>query len=321
MPTLRQLTHLTVLVEEGTYTRAAQRVHLTQPALTRSIQSLEKTLGVRLLDRRAGRVYPTQSGRSLCKRIARILTEVDTLKRDAAALRSHDAGSVRFGAGVFPAAVFLAPLLKQLAAEFPRIAVHVEVESWQRLLEKLDAEKLDFVVAITHSLPPPRNCVTRPLSKQLAGLFVRAGHPLLQASRSGLEKELMKYGLAATDLPPRARQHLAYAYGLAEDETLPITLECDDVDALRNVTLSSDTVLFSTRDAIGSDVMARRLVQLPIQYFADTELTCSVIHQAGLTLTPAAETVIALIQKIMPSNDGQAGDLSSASVAANTAID
>lgn len=299
MPTIRQLRHLTALVEESSYTRAAERVHLTQPALTRSIQALEETLGVRLLDRTPSGVSLTQSGQSLYHRAERVLTELDALKRDATLLRGHDTGTVRFGVGVYPAAAFLLPLLQRLAADYPGICAHVEIESWRRLLEKLDSGTLDFVVAITHSLPPSSSYATRHLPDQVAGLFVRAEHPLLLTPQGKLQSELMKYGLAATDLPPRARQHLALAYGLSSIEQLPISLECDNVDALRDVVLTSDTVLFSTRDAIRAAVESRRLFQLPIEYFEGAELTCSIIHQAHLTLSSPVETVIGLIQEIM----------------------
>lgn len=299
MLTIRQLQHLRALIEEGSYTRAAQQVHLTQSALTRSIQALEGALGVALLERTPGGVSLTQSGQTLNNRVEHILTEVEALKRDAVVLRSHDMGVVRFGVGVFPAATFLQPLLKKLAADYPRIRVHVEIESWHRLLDKLDNQKLDFVVAITHSLTPSDKYSTRHLPKQIAGLFVRAGHPLLLIPHAQLQYELMKFTLAATDLPPRARQHLAAAYGLADSQQLPISLECNNVDALRDVALSSNTVLFSTRDAICADLESQRLIQLPVKYFEDAELTCSVIHHAHLTLVPAVETVIGLIQNMM----------------------
>lgn len=299
MLTIRQLQHLKALIEEGSYTRAAQHVHLTQSALTRSIQALEDALGLAVLERMPGGVSLTQSGQTLHNRVERILAEVEALKRDAFVLRSHDMGAVRFGVGVFPAATFLQPLLKKLAADYPRICVQVEIESWHRLLDKLDNQKLDFVVAITHSLSPSDKYSTRPLPKQIAGLFVRAGHPLLLIPHAQLHYELMKFNLAATDLPPRARQHLAAAYGLTDIQQLPISLECNNVDALRDVALSSNTVLFSTRDAIYADLESQRLIQLPVKYFEDAELTCSVIHHAHLTLVPAVETVIGLIQNMM----------------------
>ncbi len=300
MFSLRQLEHFAVLVEEKSYTSAAQRLHVTQSALSRSIQSLEATLDLRLLDRTPGGVSLTQSGQFMLQHVEHLLTGANALKRDAIMLRGHNTGKVRFGAGVFPAAAFLSPLLRQIAIDYPRISIHVEIESWHRLLDKLDRKKLDFVVAITHSLPPSSQYATRPLPNQTAGLFVRADHPLLKVSPSALTQQIMRYGLATTDLPPRARQQLATVYGLSDSEQLPITLECNNIDALRDVAMSGDTVLFSTREAIFSSVQSGHLVQLPMAYSDGANLTCSIIHHAHLTLTPAVETVIDLIQTIIP---------------------
>src|SRR5690606_4262296 len=130
---------------------------------------------------------------------------------------------------------------------------------------------------------------------------------LAAASPPVLQQALVKYGLAATDLPPRARQHLATVYELENIEQLPISLECNNVDALRDVVLSSDTGLFSTRDAILEDLHSGELVQLPVEYFANAELECNIIHRASVSLAPVVETVIAVIQEILPVNAADAG--------------
>lgn len=299
MLSLRSFHHFIVLVEEGTFTRAAERLHLTQSALSRSIQSLEEKLGLRLLDRNPNGLQLTQAGHMAHESIERILADTDALMRAARLLSGHDTGKVRFGAGVYPAAAFLAPLMKTLATEYPGISAHVEIESWKRLLDKLDQNKLDFVVAITHSLPPSSDYTERALPPQRVGLFVQKDHPLLGIKRSQLRARLTDYGLATTDLPPRARQHLALAYGLTDPAELPVTLECDSMNTLREVALSSHTVLFSTQEAIHADVAAGRLVQLPLKYTPEPRVTCSIIHHTYRTLTPAAETLIGLIQELM----------------------
>ncbi|PTN45938.1 LysR family transcriptional regulator, partial [Achromobacter xylosoxidans] len=175
--TIRSLQHYAVLVEEKHYSRAAQRLHLTQSALTRSIQSLEDSLGLVLVDRASTGVTPTQAGCMVLERAQRILAETRDLRREAELIRGHDTGRVNLGVGAFPAAGFLSPLLVRIAREHPGLSVHVEIESWQRLLDKLLQDKLDFAVAVTHSLPPPDDFSVRPLPPQHGGLFTRAGHP------------------------------------------------------------------------------------------------------------------------------------------------
>lgn len=306
---LRALKHFSVLVEERHFSRAAARLHLTQSALSRSIQSLEKSLGLELLDRHPGRLQLTQSGQMVLERAQRILTETAALERESELLCGLDTGHVAFGIGVFPAAGLLAPLLERLARDHPGFNVHVEIESWQRLNRKLEDDKLDFVVAVTHSLPPSSEFTVRPLPAQHGGLFVRAAHPLLSVARHALRSALEKYSLATTDLPPRARIHLARLYRVTGNEQLPITLECDSVEALRGVVLASDTVLFSTREAIHSDLALGSLFQLPLSYSPSDELTCGVIHRVRRTLPPAAEKVISIVEELMLKGPGSTSGL------------
>ncbi len=294
--TIRSLQHFSVLAEERHFSRAAQRLHLTQSALTRSIQSLEETLGLVLVDRASIGVTPTQAGKMVLDRSRRILGDVLALRREAELMRGHDTGRVSFGVGAFPAAGFLSPLLVRLARDHPGLSVHVEIESWQRLLDKLLQDKLDFAVAVTHSLPPPADFIVRALPPQHGGLFVRAGHPLQSVQKPKLRAALAQYRLAATDLPQRAREYLAKLYQVAGVDELPIAFECDSVSALRDVAVGSDVVLFCTREAIVAELAQGTLVPLPLPYPASGPLTYSVIHRARRSLSPTAERIITLVQ-------------------------
>ncbi len=297
--TIRSLQHFSVLAEEKHFSRAAQRLHVTQSALTRSIQSLEETLGLVLVDRASIGATPTQAGKMVLDRAHRILGETLALRREAELIRGHDSGRVSLGVGAFPAAGFLSPLLVRLAREHPGLSVHVEIESWQRLLEKLMQDKLDFAVAVTHSLPPPSDFTVRALPPQHGGLFVRAGHPLQAVKKPAIRGALAQYRLAATDLPQRAREYLARLYQVAGVEDLPIAFECDSVTTLRDVALGSDVVLFCTREAIAAELERGDLIALPLPYPATGPLTYSVIHRARRSLSPTAERIITLVQSLL----------------------
>lgn len=299
MISLRALKHFAALAEEGSYTRAALGLCLTQSALTRSIQSLESELGLKLLDRTASGMVLTKSGRVVLARAHRLLAEASELERESSLIRDSDVGDVAFGAGVFPAAGFLSPLLTQLALDYPGIKAQVEIESWQRLLDMLEHDLLDFAVAITHSLPPSSEFCVRPLPAQHAGFFVRAGHPLLAVPGKKLRHSLGSYRLVATRLPPGALRQLAEIYRVTRTEDLPLALQCNSVNALRTVALSSDVVLFCMEEAIQDELADGTFVRLSVAYSSGAELTCSIIHRARRTLSPAAQTVIALIEQVM----------------------
>lgn len=306
MLSLRALKHFSILAEERHYSRAAARLHLTQSALSRSIQSLEERLGLKLLDRSAVGIRLTAPGHSVLIHTHRVLAEAAALQRETELIRGLASGDVAIGAGVFPATGFLSPLLTQLAQDYPGINVRVEIEDWASLVEMLAQDKLDFVVAVTHSLPPPAEFTVRPLPPQHAGLFVRAGHPLLAIKGRGAQRAaLTNYRVVATPLPPRTRANLAALYRLPNVDDLPIALECNSVAALCDVTRGSDVIFLCMRESIRRELDEGSLIRLPIFYSNQTELTCSIIHHSGRTLSPATQQVISMVETLMCEGSGK----------------
>ncbi|MCS6765411.1 MAG: LysR family transcriptional regulator [Candidatus Protistobacter heckmanni] len=297
MISIRRLEHFAALLEEKTFSRAARRLNLTQPALTRSIQTLEETLGLKLLDRGADGVSATDAGRMVLLKAQRLLAEARALRHEAELIRGQDSGHVMLGVGVFPAATFLSAVLVRQAREHPGLSVEVEIESWQRLLEKLKKDELDFAVALISSLPPPGDFEVRALPPQRAGLFARAGHPLAGRSPRQVRAALGRYRLAATKLPELARRNVAALYGLDDADSLPLALQCDSVDLLGDVALQTDTVIFATYEAIRGALDAGRLVSLAVDFAASGPLKLAVVHRKGRTLSPAAEWLIAVMRE------------------------
>jgi DNA-binding transcriptional LysR family regulator len=92
---LRQLRGFVTIVEAGGFLRAADRVHLSQPALSRQIHALEAELGVRLFDRIGRRVRLTSEGEDLLALSRRLLTDAESLGERARALKSGRSGLLR----------------------------------------------------------------------------------------------------------------------------------------------------------------------------------------------------------------------------------
>ncbi len=99
---LRLLRHARALAEEGSYARAARSLHLTQPALTRSIQELERRTGLKLFDRDSKRVGPTDLGRLFLAHARELLGRAEALDREVATMRGAGTGSLVVGSGTMP---------------------------------------------------------------------------------------------------------------------------------------------------------------------------------------------------------------------------
>src|SRR5829696_2001490 len=120
---LRELKALVAIADEQHFTRAAQRLHLAQPALSQQLRRLETRLGVRLVDRTPHRVRLTDAGERLVVRARRVLAEVDAAQAEVDALKGLQSGRVTIGVGRASGAF---PLARKLAA-FRRQAPGVEV--------------------------------------------------------------------------------------------------------------------------------------------------------------------------------------------------
>lgn len=135
---LRQLRAFVAIVDTGGFARAAARVNLSQPALSRQIHALEVDLGVRLFDRIGRRVHLTSEGEDLLRRSRRLLADAESLGERARALKGGRTGVLRVGAAPQAIETVLAGFLPRYRRRHPGIEVHLVEDGGARLPERLD---------------------------------------------------------------------------------------------------------------------------------------------------------------------------------------
>jgi LysR family transcriptional regulator, hydrogen peroxide-inducible genes activator len=120
---LRQLQYALSLAQELSFRKAAERCHVSQPALSSQLAELEHALGVRLFERDKKRVLVTSAGRELLARASRVLLETDALLE--AAQRGSDplAGSLRLGVIPTVSPYLLPPLTPRLRQKLPKLSM------------------------------------------------------------------------------------------------------------------------------------------------------------------------------------------------------
>jgi len=102
---VRQLRHVLALVEHENFRKAAEVLHLSQPSLTKSIQQLERTCGVRLFERRGKSVVPTVFGQLVAETARQVLDALDALTRKINETTNLEAGELAVGAGPYAAEI------------------------------------------------------------------------------------------------------------------------------------------------------------------------------------------------------------------------
>jgi LysR family transcriptional regulator, transcription activator of glutamate synthase operon len=146
---LRHLRCLVAVADERHFTRAAQRLHIAQPALSQQIRRLEQEVGLELVDRTTRTVRMTDAGETLVRHARRILHEADVAAAELEELRGLGRGRLSIGASQTMGAVDLSALLAHFHAEFPAIELAVHEDLSVSLAGALRRDELDLAFITT----------------------------------------------------------------------------------------------------------------------------------------------------------------------------
>jgi len=143
---LQDLHVLMAVVQAGSMGKAAQRLHTSQPAISRSIAELEHAFGVRLLDRSPRGVEPTEYGRALLDGGAAVFDDLRQAVRNIEFLADPAAGEVRIGSTPFLASSFVSAVIDRLSRRHPRMTFHLATGSSETLRRDLAERKIDLLI-------------------------------------------------------------------------------------------------------------------------------------------------------------------------------
>lgn len=172
------------VAREGNVTAAAEKMGLSQPALTRNIRRLEEECGITLFDRHTRGVTLTIYGQTLLRYAQMIDTECRFASSELEAMRSGHRGHLRIGGGPFWGGTLLPKALTRLHQRFPDVRTTLDVGVNTVIHPKLFAGELDLVVSASpHDLSAlPDHIGFRPLITIQSGIFARDAHPIFERS-------------------------------------------------------------------------------------------------------------------------------------------
>jgi LysR family transcriptional regulator, nitrogen assimilation regulatory protein len=212
---LRQLRYFVKIVERGSFSRAAEDVHIAQPALSQQIAELEQSLGVSLLHRSARGVRATPAGEALYTEAIEILRRIECLPGIARSAGGEAQGTVRVGMTSTLAAVLAGPFIEAARKTLPKIAIRFVSQDSLSLLDRVEDQKLDMAIIfedepmagfVRISLFRQRLYLIQrrktPRSPQTVTLARLVQNPLVLPSPPNVVRTLLDRAFAQADLVP-----------------------------------------------------------------------------------------------------------------------
>lgn len=228
--TTRQLSYFVALAETGGFTRAAERMGVSQPSLSQQIRALEQVIGAPLFER-GGAPILTPLGRDALARARRILLEVADLEEVRAAADTGLTGTIRLGASPTLGAYLLPSLVARLHRQHPTLRVHVREGLPDALAAGLSTGDHDLVLA---QLPVPgRTFHAERLFRERLHLAMAADHPL--GAKAAIEPADLAGENLLTLLPGYRLAEQATAIATETGATVLRDYEGTSLDAVRQM--------------------------------------------------------------------------------------
>lgn len=299
---LRRLQHLVLLAEELSFARAAERAYLSQSAFSRSIQTLEDEVGMRLFDRGLRYVQLTPVGKRVQLRAQRLLSSSHDLERELRLLKSGDLGNISLGGGPFSGHVVLPRTIAQLHHQHPSVQVSIVIDHWAQQLQNLHAETIDFFTGDIRELEGEPSLLIEPIGVLYGAVFCRTDHPL--ASRDIVSAaDIAAYGMASVHLPSEVEKSMRAMTKNPRDLGLPISFQCEDLLLSRELVLQTDALLIAPHMSVQHELMSGQMKELVVQELESLgnktplQTPLGTVRMAERTLSPAADILLEIIAK------------------------
>lgn len=247
---LRQLKYFVAVVERSSFSTAAEDLHVTQPALSKSLRSLEQTLGVRLLDRGPNGVKPTIYGEQLVSYARPILSLVTEARSEIDAMRGASKGQLNVGAVPAALRVMVPSAAREFLASRPNVKLTVQEGLNETLIHALRSGLLDLVITVLPAEQFPPEIEYRILHQEEMAIVCRPDHPLMQVERLGLS-DMVDYQWIVPDRQEPDRRQLDRLF-LSDRLAKPtVALETTSVTLLAGLLSSTDYLTYLPHSSVG----------------------------------------------------------------------
>jgi DNA-binding transcriptional LysR family regulator len=286
----RQLAAFCAVVERASFSQAAEQLGVTQPAVSLQIRSLEKRLGVQLLDRSGRRVEPTDAGRRLYRSALRLLAQEEQLLAELGEeVEGELTGRLELGASTGPGGTVIPIVLCEFQQRHPEVHVALTVSDTQRIVEQVARRELEL--GVVGAARRHRGVVFEPFFRDEVVLAVPRGHRF--SDRTVSLEELRGEPLVLMQEGAGVRQ-------MIDDELREVGVRLRDFDvrlelglqeSARTAVLAGYGVTFISRSAVEADVSAGTIAVARVEGL-DASREIALVRASGRAETRVAQAFV-----------------------------
>lgn len=190
--TLQQLRILKAIATEKSFTKAAEILYISQPSLSKQIKTLEKNLGIILINRESNKIFLTENGKVFLQYSERILALCEESCRALINLKNGDRGSLTIGTSQTIGTYLMPQILSLFAQNYPQINLKIKVNSTSLVIKNIVKQEIDIAL-IEGEIPNKlkKNLIIKYFVKDEINLIISTMHPLAQKKK--INKEDLYY--------------------------------------------------------------------------------------------------------------------------------
>ena len=281
--TLPQLCVFEAVARLGSYTRAAEELHMAQPTVSVQIKKLTETAGVPLLEQLGKRIHVTESGRALLETCVEIFQALTKIENRFASIRALESGRLRLAVST-TGSYFASRLLAAFVQEHPGIDVALQIHQRQTLLARIADNADDLYIFAT----PPRDgeVVVQQIMPNPMVVFARADHPL--AAQRGITLERLATEPFLIREPGSGTRAAALEIFAQRGLRPKLRMELSSNDAIKQAILAGLGISILSRYTLGVDSEQKQLVTLDVEGFP-LERHWYFVYPVGKNLPAAAQ--------------------------------
>ena len=282
--TLRQLQIFIIAGETSSFARAAEALHLTQPAVSMQMAQLSDAVGVPLFEKRGRNLVLSSAGQTLLPYAQRIAQSLRDASDALDALQGRHQGKVKI-ALVTTTRYFAPRLIAQFHAQHPHIELDVSIANREAVITQLEAGEVDLAIM---GRPPPRTpVVAEPFARHPHGVIAAANHPLAGKKRLDPQK-LANEPFIYRESGSGTRSAMEFFFAEHQIQP-PMQREMSSNESIKQAVMAGMGLAFISLHTIGLEQQTGHLVLLDVKGLPIVR-TWYVLYPATKLLTPAAQT-------------------------------